>query len=170
MSITLDGTTVTFYINGAQDSQHAHDVVLGGGDNAQPFRFGGYSVNGSSWPFNGKMDEVRYGGRHDEKAFEMLKKHPKIALIVKKHNLDGILAGELNTWEEKIVFYADKRVNGSKAVTLEQRFSYLKRRYGSRSKELMGIIQKAEPLVYKLEKEMFSRIRAKPEDIVNHLK
>ena len=58
-AFTSNGSNVVFYVNGVYDSEHAHDVVLGGSENISPFRFGGYYTNGNLWPFNGTMDEVR---------------------------------------------------------------------------------------------------------------
>lgn len=106
--------------------------------------------------------------RHGEKSHEMLKNiSPEVANVVRKHNLGNIIKGELKTWEEKIVFYADKRVNANKIVSLEERYKYLKKRYGSISKEAMDFIEKTAPLVKALEKEIFSKIKGKPEDILN---
>ena len=59
IAITSDASNVTYYVNGVQDSQHPWDVVLGGAGNDQPFLFGGYKPNGTFWPFNGLMDEIR---------------------------------------------------------------------------------------------------------------
>lgn len=56
---------------------------------------------------------------------------PEVALVIRKHGLYHIDNGEFapRTWEEKIVFYADKRVKGDKVVSIEERFSYIKQRY-----------------------------------------
>ena len=75
----------------------------------------------------------------------------RVAKIVKTHGL--IRLGEKDftpkTLEEKIVFYADKRVVNNKIVSLEKRFKYLKETYGTEEKlyyytkeienELLGI-------------------------------
>ena len=52
----------------------------------------------------------------------------EIAKVVRKHCLNIDVKPE--TIEEKIVFYADKRVNEDKIVSLEERFKYLKEKYG----------------------------------------
>ena len=56
---------------------------------------------------------------------------PEVAGVIKKHGLMHIDKEEFvpKTWEEKIVFYADKRCSGSKVVSLEERFEYIKQRY-----------------------------------------
>jgi len=56
---------------------------------------------------------------------------PEVALIVRKHGL-AHLENEVfvpKTWEEKIVFYSDKRVKGNKIVSVDERFEYIKKRY-----------------------------------------
>ena len=55
----------------------------------------------------------------------------EVANIIKKHGLSNIGKGDFTpeTWEEKIVFYADKRVKGDKVVSVDERFEYIKQRY-----------------------------------------
>jgi len=55
----------------------------------------------------------------------------EVALIVKKHGLYHLEEEEFTpkSWEEKIVFYADKRVKGSNIVSVDERFGYIKQRY-----------------------------------------
>jgi putative nucleotidyltransferase with HDIG domain len=104
---------------------------------------------------------------HGERSYEILKGiSPEVAKVVRKHNLGNIAKGDLKTWEEKIVNYADKRVSNDNIVSLKERFEYLRKRYGSISKEAMEFINRTEPLAHKLEEEIFSRIKAKPEDIL----
>lgn len=93
---------------------------------------------------------------HGKKACEELKKlgMPTVAEIVRKHVLEAILNGELKTLEEKIVYYADKRVLGGKIVSLKERFDYLKERYGLKNKEMKKNIEKSYPKVVELEKEL----------------
>ncbi len=67
---------------------------------------------------------------------------------------EAILNGELKTLEEKIVYYADKRVLGGKIVSLKERFDYLKERYGLKNKEMKKNIEKSYPKVVELEKEL----------------
>ena len=56
---------------------------------------------------------------------------PEVAKVAKKHSLYEIEKEVIqpNTIEEKILFYADKRVIGNKIVSLEERFEDLKKRY-----------------------------------------
>ncbi len=109
----------------------------------------------------GKFEALSRGGSHEEKGYEILKKEGfnEIANIVKKHSLFSVLNKKNApvTWEEKIVFYADKRVNEDKIVTLEERINYLKERYG-KNKKILKKIEAAEPLIYQIEKELFDKI------------
>ena len=56
---------------------------------------------------------------------------PEVANIIKKHSLYKVEdpIRQPQTYEEKIVFYADKRVKGNEIVSLEERFTDLKKRY-----------------------------------------
>jgi len=51
--------------------------------------------------------------------------------IIRKHGLKNITTDEFipKTWEEKVVFYADKRVKNEKIVSVDERFEYIKKRY-----------------------------------------
>jgi putative nucleotidyltransferase with HDIG domain len=112
----------------------------------------------------GKFEALSKGGSHEEKGYKILRKEGfnEIANIVKKHSLFSVLSKKEApvTWEEKIVFYSDKRVNEDKIVTLEERIAYLKKRYG-KSKRVLKRIEAAEPLIYQIEKEIFDIIENK---------
>ena len=55
----------------------------------------------------------------------------EVSEVIKKHSLYGIEDERVQpkTVEEKIVFYADKRANGNKIVSLKERFEDIKKRY-----------------------------------------
>lgn len=109
----------------------------------------------------GKFKALNKGVSHEEEGYKILKKEGfnEIANIVKKHSLFSVLNKKEApvTWEEKIVFYADKRVNEDKIVTLKERMNYLKKRYG-KNKKILKKIEAAEPLIYQIEKEIFNKI------------
>ncbi|MBI2558106.1 HD domain-containing protein [Candidatus Woesearchaeota archaeon] len=80
--------------------------------------------------------------RHVVKGTMLLKKlgYPEVADVIKKHSLYklGQKNRRPNTFEEKIVFYADKRAKGNKIVSLEKRFKALEKHYKvNLSKELI---------------------------------
>jgi putative nucleotidyltransferase with HDIG domain len=56
---------------------------------------------------------------------------PEVSEVMRKHSLINIKdeTNRPSTFEEKIVFYSDKRVKNDKVVTLEERFADLKERY-----------------------------------------
>lgn len=70
-------------------------------------------------------DIVRTSAKDHAKAAEKIlkaMKQSKIANIVGKHSVHKI--NELKTLEEKILFYADKRIKGTKQVPLKKRFNF----------------------------------------------
>jgi len=71
---------------------------------------------------------------------------PEVAKVMSKHSLYKIEnpLKQPKTYEEKIVFYADKRVKGSKIVSLEERFRDLKERYNIDLKEEFEFAKKIE--------------------------
>ena len=94
--------------------------------------------------------DVRHGDHGCERILEigMIK---QISDIVRKHALNSILSTDHpRTWEEKIVYYADKRVNHNRIVTLKQRFDYLRKRYPM----AVDTINRSYPKVVELEKEL----------------
>ncbi len=72
--------------------------------------------------------------RHEIDGAEYVKSlgFPEVASLVRKHGLSNLAHDELvpTTFEEKIVFYADKRVNGDQVVSLKERFDDIQKRYG----------------------------------------
>lgn len=101
-------------------------------------------------------DETDMG--HVEAGVKILKDEgfPQIAEIIRKHSISAIVEEDETpvTWEEKLVFYADKRVRGDELVSLDERLADLRERYP----ELIGLLEKAEPKLRLLEKEIFDRI------------
>src|SRR3989344_7710717 len=67
---------------------------------------------------------------HLIEGFELVKSlgFPEVAQVIKKHGLAHLKEEEFvpKTWEEKIVFYADKRVKSDKIVGVNERFEYIK--------------------------------------------
>ena len=91
---------------------------------------------------------------------------PEVAKIVRKHRLETVSEDKegLFTWEEKLVYYADKRANDDKTVSLDERYEYLVWRYGA-TEEKKNKILSTKPAIEKLEKEIFSRLKIKPEEL-----
>lgn len=53
--------------------------------------------------------------------------YPQIARVIRTHALHSL--NELETWEQKLVYFADKLVEGSRLVALEERINAFKQRY-----------------------------------------
>lgn len=71
---------------------------------------------------------INKGKGHAEVASEIIKGlgYPKIANLISKHAFEKV--GELKTWEEKILYYADKRVEGESLTTLRKRLKKTRER------------------------------------------
>jgi 5'-deoxynucleotidase YfbR-like HD superfamily hydrolase len=94
----------------------------------------------------------------------------KIALMVIKHRFEAIIDPNLQPFniEEKIVTYADKRIMHSTLVSLQKRFEDGARRYYAANLHLIPDEEKEAEIYqayFDLEKELFSKIELKPEDI-----
>ena len=92
---------------------------------------------------------------------------PELADAAANHMLENIIKKNgLKSIEEKIVYYADKRVNHDKIVPLSERFAYLRKRYGTTFKREEEI-KVFEVACDKLEKEIFrlSKTKTSLEDL-----
>ena len=84
-------------------------------------------------------DIKKLSANHVIGGYELVKSlgFPEVATIIKKHGLYYLEDEEFipQTWEEKIVFYADKRVKDDKIVSIGERFEYIKQRYNKENIE-----------------------------------
>jgi uncharacterized protein len=78
---------------------------------------------------------------------------------LKNYNLNGRYS------EKEIVFYADKRVNHDKIVSLEERLGYLIERYGGNREGLEGAIRMNFDLCKEVEKKLFAQLDFGPESL-----
>ncbi len=108
----------------------------------------------------GKMKAIKNKNekRHEKLGEEILKKegYPELANLAKMHMLSKI--DKLKTWEEKVVYYADKRISKRKVVSIEKRYKDLEKRY-SIPKKRKTPLQKLK----KLEREIFDFLVEHPE-------
>lgn len=103
----------------------------------------------------------KYKGMHHGIAVKLeLTEYPEVGEVISKHGSWNILEGKVNTWEEKIVFYADKRVLHDTIVSVNERYEDSKIRH-TRSKNQ----DKTKAAVLELEKEIFEKLDFNPEDI-----
>lgn len=83
--------------------------------------------------------------------------YPGLAEIVRKHRILTILKpGELKAWEEKIVYYADKRVMHDRTVPVREKMKYLVKTYNIRGRDLEKL-RECEREILKLEKEILGK-------------
>jgi putative nucleotidyltransferase with HDIG domain len=99
----------------------------------------------------------RYKGTcHEDAAYDILKeKYPVLALTIKK---------------EKLVYYADMRAMHGKIVPLETRLKEAHKRnvhlHGSKAQSRINTA-KVDPLIYRLEEEIFDKIGLSPLEVTN---
>ena len=106
---------------------------------------------------------------HAQVNYEIYKdQFPEIARVILHHDI--ISTPELQTWEEKVVNYADRRVMHTTIVTVQQRledgFARYKKMHGSSIKKDPKLIQ----AIYDLENEIYSVIGGNPEKLSESLK
>jgi len=85
---------------------------------------------------------------------------PEIAEIIRKHSINAIVEKDKipTTWEEKLLYYADRRACEDKLVSIDERISDLRMRYP----DIDSFIAEAEPKLKLLEKEIFDKLDIDP--------
>lgn len=95
-------------------------------------------------------------GEHEIEADKLMQSlgYPEVGMVIKKHGLKHLFESEFmpKTWEEKVVFYADKRVKNDKIVSVDERFEYIKQRYKSDD------VEKEIELTKNFEKELLGDV------------
>lgn len=120
-----------------------------------------------------QLREDYNGTPHEHAAYDILRdNYPALALTIKKHRYVAILDEQekLDTWEEKLVYYADKRVMHDKIVPLKERLTEGHKRNAhlySTESQRRAIIAEVDPLIYKLEDEIFYEIGLNPLEITD---
>ncbi len=120
-----------------------------------------------------QLCEMYKGLPHEYAAYEILKdKYPVLALTIRKHRYVGISdeKEKPSTWEEKLVYYADKRVMHERIVSLEERLADGHKRnvhfYATPDQSKM-VTAKIDPLIYELENQIFDKLDFNPLQITN---
>lgn len=113
----------------------------------------------------GKTASLKYGGDHTEIGRQIcLRNHfEEIAGIVREHVIlkNYELDGEYS--EKEIVYYADKRVNHDRIVSLDERLRYILERYGNNEQDLHVRIKKNFELCAGVEKKLFTKLNFMPD-------
>ncbi len=107
-------------------------------------------------------------GEHGEMARQILseKGHKTVGDVIRKHVFRAIEDPGLDTWEEKVVNYADKRCTEDKLVSLDERFSYAREMYAD---EVDDDTERIEAMYYGLENEIFGVIGLDPDRLGEYL-
>lgn len=101
--------------------------------------------------------ETYRGLRHEEACAHFLEERGFDALgrIVSTHGL-ALPSPHRTTIEQKLLFYADKRVAGDRVVTLDERFEDFRKRYGEGTDSQQSAVWYAEAKA--LERELFPSV------------
>ena len=110
---------------------------------------------------------------HEDAACDILKeKYPALALTIKRHRYMALLDEEdrPDTWEEKLLYYADKRVMHETIVPLKERLAEGHKRnvfsHGSAAQSKINTT-KVDPLIYEMEKRIFEKIGLDPPEVTH---
>ncbi|MBN2593546.1 MAG: HD domain-containing protein [Sedimentisphaerales bacterium] len=108
---------------------------------------------------------------HENVAYDILKdKYPALALTIKRHRYMALLdeKEKPDSWEEKLLYYADKRVMHDKIVPLRERLVEGHKRnvfqHGSAAQSKINTA-KVDPLIFQMEKEIFEKIGLDPLEV-----
>jgi len=107
--------------------------------------------------------ELMRSGANVATAALLRNKYPQLAQVVRKHRYTAISHQKDKpvTWEEKLVYYADKRVMHDRIVSLKKRLEEAHKRYAdwcrANARSSLDTV-KIDRLIYKLEKEIFAKI------------
>jgi len=114
-----------------------------------------------------KTQSLKTKEDHSAKGYEIcLQNHlDEIADIVAEHVVLKAFIKEGPVLEKEIVYYADKRVNHDKIVSLEERLAYLIRQYGKGDERLIRRMGKNFDLCKQVESKLFAKLHFAPGDV-----
>ena len=110
---------------------------------------------------------------HEDAAYDILREqYPVLALAIKRHRYMALLdeKEKPDTWEEKLLYYADKRVMHETIVPLKERLAEGHKRnvfsHGSEAKSKINTA-KVDTLIYEMEKEIFEKTGLEPLEVTH---
>ena len=171
-------TCLNWYINlGATHTllAHVHNVAAIAYQIALWFEQKGYVINpllAHRGGFTHDLSKLQEQSQknHAVLAAEFLleKNQHDLSEIARRHLIGDLISEETSpqTWEEKIVNYADKLSEGNNLVSLDERLSALQDRYPAFAKK----IQKNTPMIKALELEIVNALKTKPKILVEDLR
>jgi len=108
---------------------------------------------------------------HEDAACDILREqYPALALTIKRHRYMAMLDEKdlPDSWEEKLLYYADMRVMHDKITPLKQRLAEGHKRnihmHGSAAQSRINTA-KVDPLIEEMEKEIFDKIGLDPLEV-----
>jgi len=122
----------------------------------------------------GKIDSIRMGqgqGRQDHAAlaYERLlaRQQPQLAEIANRHMIyqDPAYARRPRTWEERLVYFADKLIEQNRPVAIQERIAGLKNRYPASAQE----IEDSLPVLLEHERDICALLETSPADLIKRL-
>lgn len=123
----------------------------------------------------GKMDSIRSGhergdlGDHAALARDLLlaRGQPELAEIADRHMLCQNPASlrRPRSWEEKLVHFADKLVEGNRTVSLQERLAALQTRYPAFAQEITGSL----PILVEMEQEICMHLEITPDELIRRM-
>ena len=106
---------------------------------------------------------------HGEVGASLLRERnqPELAEIARRHLIYTVLEKENapRTWEEKLVYFADKLTEGGRLVQVEERLQALSQRYKVEPAKMDQVL----PLIMALQAEIDSACGLEPGSLVKHL-
>ena len=116
-----------------------------------------------------KMKGIETRQDHAKTGKELLYKlgFKRIGQIVAEHIKLHEGRNSVSISEEELINYSDKRVMHARVVTLSERFTDLRRRYGFKNLDtkIINRIRMLESETYKLENKVFSKLNFTPEEL-----
>ena len=107
---------------------------------------------------------------HGELAGLMLKDrgYPQLAEIAQRHMLFSLIEPDTQplTWEQKLVYFADKLIERGRLASLEERIAGLRQRYPQDSQRISAIL----PVLKALEEEICTAAGFPPSELLQRLK
>ena len=114
--------------------------------------------------------EAKDKKEHAKLGEQILKEYDeRLSTIVRKHMLSCIIEDPLETWEEKLVLYADKRVTNNGIVSLRERLDDLYERHAEYFRKKGFDLKVVEAKLFELEKQIFDKIGIKPEELGDYI-
>ena len=113
-----------------------------------------------------KTECLRTKEDHAQQGFRLLRSlgYERVATVVAQHIEVSSGGDGASVTEEEVVNYADKRVQHDRIVSLEERFSDLKDRYGH-GKSALEQMDRMEKATYAIEGKIFLILGSDPEDL-----